>query len=212
MIEKLELKKQGKCDVWGEGHPMQNHVRHVAGAGSEGLPVIDRYFVYEGACGACRSGRGAAVRLGATQALVIGHEDSASSVHKARSRQCRGYQFTWFSAPYHDPNACRYWKARRTNISCRCSHYHLRARSRFGPCRYPQTSMLAFSDHGSLAPGDGNENIVECMDDDVIQIKNNTCSEFYIWVSRARLGHRSAHALRAQSMLTADSGGAPGSA
>jgi hypothetical protein len=86
---------------------------------------------------------------------------------------------TWFSAPYHDPNAplegaaYQYFPAART----------ITFQHGLGSVPTTPDIMLAFSDHGSLAPGSGNEDIVECMDDDVIQIKNNTCSEFYIWVA-----------------------------
>lgn len=111
---------------------------------------------------------------------------------------------TWFSAPYHDPNApltgaaYQYFPAART----------ITFQHGLGSMPTTPDIMLAFSDHGSLAPGDGNENIVECMDDQVIQIKNNTCSEFYIWVAVQGSGipQLSACAIDADGGL----GGAPG--
>jgi hypothetical protein len=42
---------------------------------------------------------------------------------------------------------------------------------------------LAFSGNGSLAPTAGNQALIECMDDHVFQVKNDTCSDFYIWVT-----------------------------
>jgi len=111
---------------------------------------------------------------------------------------------TWFSAPYHDPSVplqgapYQYFPAART----------ITFEHGLGSVPTTPDIMLAFSDHGSLAPGDGNENIVECMDDDVIQIKNNTCSEFYIWVAVQGSGIQAPPcAIDADGGL----GGAPGS-
>jgi hypothetical protein len=41
--------------------------------------------------------------------------------------------------------------------------------------------MLAFSPYGSLAPSAGNESIIETIDDDKVDVKNDTCSDFNIW-------------------------------
>lgn len=85
---------------------------------------------------------------------------------------------TWFSAPYHDPSATlegtpyqHFYPARTITFE-----HDLGSLPVIG-------IWLAFSDHGSLAPGDGNENLLECADDHVIQLKNDTCSDFYIWVT-----------------------------
>jgi hypothetical protein len=85
---------------------------------------------------------------------------------------------TWFSAPYHDPNrpledaAYQYFPPARTITFV----HDLDSLPVYG-------ISLAFSDHGSLAESTGNSGIVECMDDHVFQIKNDTCSDFYVWVT-----------------------------
>jgi hypothetical protein len=86
---------------------------------------------------------------------------------------------TWFSAPYHDPDAplqlapYQYFPPART----------ITFQHELGSLPESPLIMLTFSDHGSLALAAGNEAIVKCMDEHVIQIKNDTCSDFYIWVT-----------------------------
>ncbi len=111
---------------------------------------------------------------------------------------------TWFSAPYHDPNAPLVGAAYQDFPAARTITFQ------HGLGSVPNVDiMLAFSDHGPLAPGDGNEDIVECKDNQVIQIKNDTCSEFYIWVGAQGSGipQQSACAIDADG---GSLGGAPG--
>jgi hypothetical protein len=98
---------------------------------------------------------------------------------------------TWFSAPYHDPDPSfapqgapyQYLPAART----------ITFEHGLGSVPASPQVFLAFSEYGSLAPGSGNEDIIECMDDQVIQVKNDTCSAFYVWVA---VQGSSIHALR----------------
>lgn len=41
---------------------------------------------------------------------------------------------------------------------------------------------LAFQPHGVLAPASGNLSLLEFRDKEFIKIKNDTCSEFHVWV------------------------------
>jgi hypothetical protein len=110
---------------------------------------------------------------------------------------------TWFSAPYHDPNAPLKGAAYQDFPAARTITFE----HGLGSVPVTPDILLAFSDHGSLAPGDGNEDIVECMDDQVIQIKNNTCSEFYIWIAVQGSG---IHAPPCAIDVDGGLGGAPG--
>jgi hypothetical protein len=107
---------------------------------------------------------------------------------------------TWFSAPYHDPTV--------DLVGTPYAHFYPARTITFqhdlGSLPTAVGIWLAFSDHGYLAPGDGNEDLVECMDDHVIQLKNDTCSDFYIWVTMQGSG---AHALKPCS-VDADAGAA----
>jgi hypothetical protein len=72
----------------------------------------------------------------------------------------------------------------------------------------PGVPWLAFSDHGSLAPSAGNETILEKNDENSFAIKNDTCSEFYIWVRADRMPESSAAGAANSSDESAGAGGA----
>ncbi|MEO6600571.1 MAG: hypothetical protein ABIQ16_11895 [Polyangiaceae bacterium] len=42
---------------------------------------------------------------------------------------------------------------------------------------------VAFYDDGTLAPAAGNQALLRGMDDQVIQIKNDLCSDLYVWLT-----------------------------
>lgn len=90
---------------------------------------------------------------------------------------------SWASAPYHDPaiklmgEPYQYFPPART-----ITFWH-----NLGSLPHYEIS-LAFSDNGSLAPTAGNQALIECMDDHVFQVKNDTCSDFYIWVTLSASG------------------------
>jgi hypothetical protein len=107
---------------------------------------------------------------------------AADAITVANSDGVRGDN-TWFSAPFHDPNGVL--------VGTPYAHFYPARTITFehdlGSVPSFQIS-LAFSDHGSLAPGAGNEDLLECEDDHVIQLKNDTCSDFFIWVQAQGTG------------------------
>ncbi|MEO8903882.1 MAG: hypothetical protein ABI488_16315 [Polyangiaceae bacterium] len=112
---------------------------------------------------------------------------------------------TWFSSPYYDPSMPRskgdtgyeYLPPART-----ITFQH-------GLGSLPIVAItLAFNDNGSLAPTAGNQAIIECMDDQVVQIKNDTCSDFYIWVQAQGSGISAKTACKNTLLDPAGAGGA----
>lgn len=117
-----------------------------------------------------------AVLAGCSSTSTCNRDADALSVCNAQGESGPN---AWFSSAYHDPGKAlssgetgyQYFPPARTITF----HHHL------GSNPIP-TVTLAFYENGSLAPTAGNQALFECMDDEVIQIKNDTCSDFYIWV------------------------------
>ncbi|MEO7032678.1 MAG: hypothetical protein ABI548_02520 [Polyangiaceae bacterium] len=111
---------------------------------------------------------------------------------------------TWFSSPYYDPSM---------PLSKGDTGYQYLPPARTITFEHGLGSLpivaitLAFSDNGSLAPTAGNQAIIECMDDQVVQIKNDTCSDFYIWVQAQGSGIPAKTACQ-HTMLDEGTGGA----
>ena len=119
---------------------------------------------------------GVALLAAGCQTSTCDRGEDATLVRESEGRVATN---TWFSSPYYDPSlplskgdtGYQYLPPART-----ITFQH-------GLGSLPVVAItLAFSDNGSLAPTAGNQAIIECMDDQVVQIKNDTCSDFYIWV------------------------------
>ena len=127
--------------------------------------------------------------------------------------QGKSAQNFWFSSAYHDPakslssgeTGYQYFPPART----------ITFQHNLGSVPFPVIT-LAFDDNGSIAPTAGNQAIVECMDDNVIQIKNDTCSDFYIWLQVEGTGVPAEHTCKNPSSFDVcagasdESGGAGG--
>ncbi|HEY5375717.1 MAG TPA: hypothetical protein VIK01_18690 [Polyangiaceae bacterium] len=128
---------------------------------------------------------------------------------------CEGVTGTnsWFSAPYRDPkvplgptdSGYQYFPPART----------ITFEHNLGSVPIPVIT-LAFSNNGSLATSAGNESLIECMDDKIIQIKNDTCSNFNVWVQAQGSGIPSQRVCDGDSLVLPDAGvsdvcSAPGS-
>ena len=92
---------------------------------------------------------------------------------------------SWFSANYEDPG-------QPLNAGDQGYQYFPPARTitfehDLGSIPEPVVT-LAFDKNGSLAFTAGNQSLIECMDDQVILIKNDTCSDFYIFVQTTATG------------------------
>ena len=115
---------------------------------------------------------------------------------------------TWFSSNYHDPsapltvdNGYQYFPPART-----ITFVH-------GLGSVPFVNItLAFSDNGSLATGAGNESLIECMDNQIIQIKNDTCSDFNVWVQAQGSGILSLKTCDGDSLVSPNDPACPVSA
>ncbi|HKO48976.1 MAG TPA: hypothetical protein VJV79_14695 [Polyangiaceae bacterium] len=57
---------------------------------------------------------------------------------------------------------------------------------------YQMAIWLAFQPCGTLAPAAGNQSILQVRDDQTIAIKNDTCSDFYVWLEASTPVHADA--------------------
>ncbi|MEP7049639.1 MAG: hypothetical protein ABJB12_04770 [Pseudomonadota bacterium] len=110
---------------------------------------------------------------------------------------------SYLSAPYHDPNKplvgtpYAYFPPART----------ITFEHDLGVMLLPDVPQLAFSDHGSVAPSAGNEAITVHIDENSFSIKNDTCSDFYIWVSAHRAPENSSSGSPGGAEESAGAGG-----
>ena len=135
-------------------------------------------------CAVCFAASATLLAIGCSTSTCDRDADSLTVSHE----QGISGDKVWLSSPYHDPalalEGAPYWHfppARTITFE-----HHL------GSLPVPHDIELAFTGYGALAPGSGNEDIILCMDDNVIQIKNDTCSDFYVFVATSASGIHSA--------------------
>ena len=159
------------------------------------------------------------VLIAATALLVAGCNTSTCdrAADSLVVHSCEGVTGTnsWFSAPYRDPTV---------PLTPTDSGYQnfppartITFEHNLGSVPIPVIT-LAFNNNGSLATSAGNESLIECMDDKIIQLKNDTCSDFNVFVQLEASGIRKeGPPCAGDSLLSPDAGGAdvcavPGSA